>query len=192
MRGLVGDVHHFHLANVVLALNLGDGSDVRKAIEVSGLGDRTPEETEMPVIRCQLVVPFHAGIEILAPEGFLEIVGGDRLECDRRNYAKHADGNLRGGHRFKVPVAVDFQDGPVGLDQPHADRLGRQAAKPDSGAVCAGRKGAGDGLGVDIPLIDERQTDLFQRAADIADPRACAHDHALAIEVGADEPLHVL
>ena len=32
----------------------------------------------------------------------------------------------------------------------------------------------------------------FQRAADVADPRAGAHGDALAIEVGADKPLHVL
>src|ERR1700733_2992271 len=46
---LVSDVHHLHLANVVLALDLGDSSDVGQAVEVSGFGDRTPEETEMAV-----------------------------------------------------------------------------------------------------------------------------------------------
>ncbi len=56
----------------------------------------------------------------------------------------------------------------------------------------AGRQGAGDRLGVDIALIGERQPDVFQRAADIADPRARADDDALAIEVGADQPLHVV
>ena len=56
----------------------------------------------------------------------------------------------------------------------------------------AGRQGAGDRLGVDIALIGKRQPDLFKSAADIAYPRACTHDDTLAIEVGADEPLHVL
>jgi hypothetical protein len=47
-------------------------------------------------------------------------------------------------------------------------------------------------LSVDIALIGKRETDLFKSAADIADPRAGAHDDALAIEVSADEPLHIL
>src|ERR1700683_3994733 len=56
----------------------------------------------------------------------------------------------------------------------------------------AGRESAGDRLSVDIALIGKRQTNLLKSAADIANPRACANDHALAIEVDADEPLHVL
>ena len=145
----------------------------------------------MAIVCRQIVVPFHAGLEIVAPEVFLEVVRRDRLQRDRRNHAERADGNLRSGHRFGIPVGVDVKDRPVRLNQPHADRLGRQAAKTHSRAMRAGRQGAGDRLGVDIALIGERQPDLLKSAADIADPRACAHDDALAIEVGADEPLHV-
>ena len=145
----------------------------------------------MAIVRRQVVVPFHAGLEVVAPELFLEVVRRDPLQRDRRNHAERADGNLRSGHRFGIPVGVDLKDRPVRLNQPHADRLGRQATKTDSGAMRAGRQRAGDRLGVDIALIGERQPDLFKSATDIADPRACAHDDALAIEVGADEPLHV-
>src|SRR5260370_22857667 len=56
----------------------------------------------------------------------------------------------------------------------------------------AGREGASDRLGVDIALIGKRQPTLFESAANIADLRACAHDDAPAIEVGADESPQVL
>ena len=104
----------------------------------------------------QIVVPFHAGLEIVAPQPFLEVIGRDRLQRDRRNHAEHADGNLRGRHRFGILVDVEVQDGPVRLSEPHADRLGREAAKTDSRPMRARRQRAGDGLSVDIALIGKR------------------------------------
>ena len=110
----------------------------------------------MAIVRRQFIVLFHAGLEIVAPERFLEVVRGDRLQRNGRNHAEHADGDLRSGHHLGISVDVDVKDRPVGLDQPHADRLRRQAAKADSGAMRAGRQGAGDRLGVDIALIGKR------------------------------------
>ena len=110
----------------------------------------------MAIVCRQIVVPFHAGLEIVAPEPFLEVVRRDRLQRDRRNHAEHADGNLRGRHRFGILVDVEVQDGPVRLNQPHADRLGREAAKTDSRPMRAGRQRAGDRLSVDIALIGKR------------------------------------
>ncbi len=81
-RRLVGDVHHLHLADIVLALDSRHGGDVGQAVEMPGLGDRAPEKTEMAIVRRQFVVSFHAGFEIVAPQPLLEVISGDRLQCD--------------------------------------------------------------------------------------------------------------
>ena len=110
----------------------------------------------MAIVRRQFVVPFHAGLEIVAPQAFLEVVRRDRLQRDRRNHAERADGDLRSRHRFGIPLGVDLEDRPVRLNQPHADRLGRQAAKTDFPCHACRSTGAGDRLGVDIALIGKR------------------------------------
>ena len=54
----------------------------------------------------------------------------------------------------------------------------------------AGRQRAGDRLGVDVALVGEREAELLQRAADIADPGPRANLDALTRAIDADEPLH--
>jgi hypothetical protein len=144
----------------------------------------------MAIAGGELVVALHASLEIVAPLLLLEIVGVDDLQRDRGHHAEHADGHLGGGHRLGVRVDVEIEDVAVGLDEAHADRLGREAAERDPGAVRAGRQRAGDRLRIDVALIGERQPHAFERAADVADPGSRAHGDALARQIGADDALH--
>ena len=109
-------------------------------------------------------------------------VGGGDLELELGDHAEHPDGDLRCVQPVRL-VLADLDDLAARRDEPQAAHSRREAPEPQARSVRRRRDRAGDLLGDDVALVDEREPRRPERLAELADRRRRSDHDAAALGV---------